>query len=517
MKISAKMRKFFADAAVMTIVSLIMRTIAVSFNSYITGRVGAEGMGLYSLITSVYTFAVTFATSGINLGVTRTVAEAMGRGTPGCVRREMRRAIGYALLFGCAAFLLTFFGAPVLGHLLGDVRTVRPIRAFAVSLPFIALSSCMNGYFCAVRRIWKNAAAQLFEQGVKIVASAILLTALLPAGLEYACLALVCGGALAETLSVGFAAVCYFFDPDRRPRGCPEPPGGMRRLCAITLPVAFSAYVRSALVTVEHMLIPRALRRGGLTQETALSAYGALQGMALPVVLFPTAFSATFASLLVPEAAQRRAAGDAEGVRRLTERAVYGILAFDICAAGILIAEAYNIADWLYPGTPAGDYIRALACVLPVMLLDTVADGLLKGVGEQVYAMKVNIVDASLSVLCVALFLPKTGIWGYVGIIIAMEVLNCALSLGRLLHVTGARISPLRAALPPAASIALATPVTAYFSRWLSLPDWAGLCLRIWADVGLYLLLFFLLRAILSLPGHRRRAKKPCHRFRGVI
>ena len=60
MKISAKMRKFFADAAVMTIVSLIMRAIAVSFNSYITGRVGAEGMGLYSLITSVYTFAVTF-------------------------------------------------------------------------------------------------------------------------------------------------------------------------------------------------------------------------------------------------------------------------------------------------------------------------------------------------------------------------------------------------------------------------------------------------------------------------
>ena len=53
MKISAKMRKFFADAAVMTIVSLIMRAIAVSFNSYITGRVGAEGMGLYSLITSV--------------------------------------------------------------------------------------------------------------------------------------------------------------------------------------------------------------------------------------------------------------------------------------------------------------------------------------------------------------------------------------------------------------------------------------------------------------------------------
>ena len=213
-------------------------------------------------------------------------------------------------------------------------------------------------------------------------------------------------------------------------------------------------------------------------------------------------------------------AGSIEGVGIQEFRCLHledGILAFDICAAGILIAEAYNIADWLYPGTPAGDYIRALACVLPVMLLDTVADGLLKGVGEQVYAMKVNIVDASLSVLCVALFLPKTGIWGYVGIIIAMEVLNCALSLGRLLHVTGARISPLRAALPPAASIALATPVTAYFSRWLSLPDWAGLCLRIWADVGLYLLLFFLLRAILSLPGHRRRAKKPCHRFRGVI
>lgn len=508
MKRSKKLKKFLLDAAIMTTVSLIMRAIAVSFQSYITGRVGAEGMGLYSLVTSVYTFAVTFATSGINLGVTRTVAEALGRGTPGCVRREMRRALGYALLFGCGALFLTFFSAPLLGRLLGDSRTVRPIRAFAVSLPFIALSSCLNGYFSAVRRVWKNAAAQLFEQGVKIVASAVLLTALLPAGLEYACLALVCGGALAETLSVVFSAVFYFFDPDRRQRGCPELPGGMRRLCAITLPVALSAYVRSALVTVEHMLIPRALRRGGMTQEAALSAYGVLQGMALPVVLFPTAFSATFASLLIPEAAQRRAAGDTEGVRRLSERALYGILAFDICAAGILISEAHAIAALLYPGTPAGDYIRVLACVLPVMLLDTVADGLLKGLGGQVYAMKVNIADAFLSVLCVALFLPKTGIWGYVGIVIAMELLNCALSLGRLLQMTGARISVFRAAVLPGVSIALAAPVTAYVSRVLPVSGWAALCIRLWADAALYLLILSFLRAAVAFLGRRIRGRQ---------
>ena len=176
--------RFVKDVLIMTAVSLFMRTVGVSFNSYISAKVGAEGMGLYTLVTSVYAFAITFATSGINLGVTRTVAEAMASGRS--VKKEFGSAVLYALFFGILALCVMFFGAEFIGtRLLCDVRTVRSIRVFAVSLPFIALSSTFNGYFCAVRRTWKNAAAMLFEQAGKIYLCVAILSVLMPKGIEY--------------------------------------------------------------------------------------------------------------------------------------------------------------------------------------------------------------------------------------------------------------------------------------------------------------------------------------------
>ena len=87
-----------------------------------------------------------------------------------------------------------------------------------------------------------------------------------------------------------------------------------RKLLGIALPVAFSSYLRQGLVTIEHLLIPWGLKKKGDSQQAALSTYGILQGMALPVVMFPYAFLSPFCNLLVPEIAEKRAAGDLLGI-----------------------------------------------------------------------------------------------------------------------------------------------------------------------------------------------------------
>lgn len=62
-----KSKKFLYDGLLLTATALIMRTVGVVFNAYVSERIGESGMGLFTLVMSVYTFAVTFATSGINL------------------------------------------------------------------------------------------------------------------------------------------------------------------------------------------------------------------------------------------------------------------------------------------------------------------------------------------------------------------------------------------------------------------------------------------------------------------
>ena len=67
----------------MTATTLLMRFVGVTFNIYITNKIGSVGIGLFTLVMSVGAFAVTFATSGVNLAATRLTAEAMGKGAHG--------------------------------------------------------------------------------------------------------------------------------------------------------------------------------------------------------------------------------------------------------------------------------------------------------------------------------------------------------------------------------------------------------------------------------------------------
>ena len=212
----SELRRYIKNAAVLVGASLFMRSVSLAFNAYVSQKIGAEGMGLFTLVMSVYGFAVTFATSGINLAVNRLCAEAIGQGNPGEARATLRRATVYALSFGGVASLCLFlFARPIGVGLLSDARTIPSLRLLACSMLPIALSSVYSGYFSAVRRVSHNAATQLFEQGVRIGLTVYGLLALAPAGVEYACLALVGGSALAEFCSFFFLFLQYLLDRRR--------------------------------------------------------------------------------------------------------------------------------------------------------------------------------------------------------------------------------------------------------------------------------------------------------------
>ena len=159
-----RLKKYVSNGALMTAVALILRGLGVAWSANISQRIGAEALGLYTLLGSVYGFALTLALSGINLTATRLVSDALGEGNGAKLRVSMKKCICYSLFFGIlSAVLLAVFAEPLSLRALGDARCILPLRLSAVTLPLIALSSCFNGYFTAVRRVYKNAVVQISE------------------------------------------------------------------------------------------------------------------------------------------------------------------------------------------------------------------------------------------------------------------------------------------------------------------------------------------------------------------
>ncbi len=441
-----KLRLFFYNGCLLTATALIMRSISMTFQVYLSDRLGAAGMGLFTLIMSVYGFAVTLATSGNHLATVRLVSAALAQNNEQHLAGAVRRCLWYSLLFSSFACVLLYFGAPILSaKVLCDLRCVRALRILALGLPFMSCSSCIYGYFHAVRRVSVGAAMQAIEQIFYMGATVALLHSFLPKGLEYACIAVVLGSCLSDVM--GCITTVILLRRDRKKHRLQAgylPTHQTKMLVSIALPVAFSAYARSALITIEHILIPKGLRAYGNAPETALESYGILHGMALPTVLFAQVFLASFSSLLVPEFSESYAKREWGRIRSMSERVFALLLPFSIGVAAFLLCFADELGDFLFHQSQAATYIRYLAPLVPVMYLDTATDQMLKGINEQFYSMQINIADATLSVIGVALLLPRFGLISYFWIIYVCELLNAVCSVAKLLQRTKMRPPLLR-------------------------------------------------------------------------
>lgn len=461
-------RRFLFQGLLLTAVSLLLRAVGVGAQAFISKSIGAEAVGVSSLIGSVGGFAVTLALSGIHLGCTRLVSEGLGNDDPGFVRRSLRCALVHALSFGLMSCLLLLFTSHAIATFwLRDLRVLPSLRLLALTLPGIAVSSCISGYFVAVRRVWKSACIQVGEEILRIMCTVVLLQRMAPNGLEAALLALAIANAIADILACLILLLLCGHDVRKHiPRTLHNAyrRGEIaRRLLAITLPVATAAYARSGLITLEHMLIPVGLKRAGLERSVAMASYGALHSMALPVVLFPCALLGAFSGLLIPEITEAHVRHEIERIRSIMQRVFLLTLIFSIGTAGVILCFSRELGLLLYGNEQAALYIRVLAPLIPVMYVDSATDAMLKGLGQQVYSMNVNIVDASLSVLLVWLLMPTMGIWGYVVTIYFTEMLNAALSIARLLTIGELRPRLGQWVVKPLVGIVGATGIV----RWL--------------------------------------------------
>lgn len=438
-----KRRKFILNAAVLTSGSVALRFVGLWFRAYITGQIGASGMGLYQLIFSVFTLGITACTSGIGLAVTRLVAE--GRGT----RRCLLNCMGFALSLSFAAGGALFFSADfVAGQFIGTAAAARPLQLLAPGLPFIAACACIKGYFFANRNTYVPVLGEFWEQLVTIGLSILLLEHSPLPPLD----ALMLSSTLGEVASVFYIALAFllytrYHRLSRKKDACL-----MHSIIHIAAPMLVGSFLRSTLFSAENILIPIGLKKSGAGGVDALAQYGVMQGMVMPILFFPLSFISSVAMLLIPEIAEASAGGRPKSIRHNAERAFRMTLMFGFLTSAVFIAFAEEMGTLFFHDAQAGSILRVMAPIAPLMYLDNVVDNMLKGLDQQMYSLKYNFSDALMRVILISLLIPVFGIKAYIVILFLSEIYNATLSINRLLKVTELEVDILRWIIFPAVS-----------------------------------------------------------------
>lgn len=421
------------NTALLTGSSLVMSVISMSFQVWLAGRIGSAGIGLYQLVVSVSFLCTTFAISGVRFAATRLVSEELGHERANGIIGAMRRCFVYSLIFGTAAFFLLRSGAEMIGFLwIGDARTVRSLRIMAYAMPMVSLCSAISGYFTACGRVWKPTLVHLFEQIITIALVAFFLARSPVGDIEKNCSAVMLGTVCGDAISLVMMLLFYLTD---RGRNKEEGAGELHltsRMLHIALPLAFSAYARSALSTLEHLLVPRGLKSAGFSADRALSGYGTIQGMVMPIISFPACFLMALSELIIPELTEAQMRSEREEIRKTVISLLKKGGGYSLAVALVIFIFADKLGIAVYSSPDAGHFLRLLAPLIPIMYTDMLCDGCLKGLGQQMWNMGINVLDALLGVALVWRVLPAYALTGYICIIYFNECLNFILSVLRL-------------------------------------------------------------------------------------
>lgn len=434
-------KKLMRDTMLLTGSSLVMRCIALVFQMWLVSRIGAAGVGLYGLVGSVGFLAATVAISGIRFTSTRLISEELGLQRAGGVGRAMRICLAYSLFFGSASAMILYLCAEPIGFLwVGDARTVLSLRILSLSLPFISLSSVMYGYFTASGRVFKAAVVQVLEQLIRIVLVVIFLDLTKSNDLEKSCAAVCAGSTVAELCSFLLMLIVFIFDRRKHGKKAEPSPRLPVRMLGIAVPLALSAYARSSLSTLEQLLVPRGLKMAGYTANGALAGYGTIQGMVFPIIFFPSCIITALAELIVPELTAAQVSGKREQISHTVSALLRKSLGFSLFIGLMLFILSETLGKAIYKSEEAGYYLRIFAFLVPIMYMDMVTDGCLKGLGEHLWSMGFNILDAFCGVILVYTLLPHFALNGYIAILFFEEIFNFTLSIWRLSRVTKIRL-----------------------------------------------------------------------------
>lgn len=450
---AVKKTLFIKNAVILTATSLLLRFIGIIFKVWLAALIGSEGIGLHQLIFSVYLLASTFASSGIVTAVTRLTAEELAIGSKNGTVKILRRSVELTLIIAILSAVAVFFGADyIANHLLEDARAITALKILPLSLPFMGVSSCIRGYFIARRNVTPNAITQLVEQAMRIILVVFLVKKFLHRGLAACCAAVIGGDIISEILGCATLACAYLKDKKRLNAlsGRSRPPYKIvAKILHISTPITSGRYLNTLLRTGENILVPKNLSKYPLSGSRALSQFGMIKGMALPILFFPSALLNSVSTLLIPEISEATAKNQNSIVKSATRNILKLTAIISFIFSAIFLVAGDKIGMLIYKEKDVGFLLQALSPIVPFMYLDSISDGILKGLDQQVFSFRTAIFDSVIRIILILLILPKSGLYGFIGIMYFSNFLTCFLNVGRLLRVSGAKLKFLEEMLIP--------------------------------------------------------------------
>ena len=295
------MKKFnnvIKGTLILTTAGILSKILGFFYRIYLSRCIGAAGMGLFQIVMPAAGIVFAICSSGIQTAISKFCCDK---------KNDFLWLISGLLLSIPTSLILTFIVYTnadfIATRFILNEACSSLLKILSLSFPFAAFHNCINGFYFAKKKTAIPAFSQLFEQIIRFCAVYIYVT-IYASDRNASVLCAIYSNLFGEIASFLYCTCAIFYTFIKSKYNNTHKKSSLmskiREMFKFSFPLTANRLLMHIFQSAEAVLVPAQLIVYGLSKSDSVSIYGILTGMAMPLILFPTALTNSLAVMLLP-------------------------------------------------------------------------------------------------------------------------------------------------------------------------------------------------------------------------
>lgn len=411
-----KKNLFIKSTLILILSGFLTKILGFIIKVIYTRIIGEYGISLYSIAVPTYSLLLTIATLAIPISISKLVSENKGRSI-----RILTSAAFLIISINLVLVFVIFLTKDFLAvNLLKEPKASPIIMAFALTLPFVSISSVLKGYFAGKQNMVPHATSNIIEQIVRLIIILVVLPILKRKSDMLAILGLILLTIISEISSI---IVFLFFLPKKINFNTKILPSKKitKDILDISIPTVSGRIIGNIGYFFEPIILTNLLLFSGYNNSYILSEYGAYNAYSLALLTMPNFFIGAIATSLLPEISKFNGNNNLKMVKRRIHQSIIFSLIIGIFFSLLIFIFRDKLLFSLYNTTKGSDYIKVLAPFFVLFYLEGVLTSSLQALGYAKVTMNITLYGVIIKLFIMAILsLCHIGIYS----LVIAEIIN---------------------------------------------------------------------------------------------
>ncbi len=411
-----KKNLFIKSTLILILSGFLTKILGFIIKVIYTRIIGEYGISLYSIAVPTYSLLLTIATLAIPISISKLVSENKGRSI-----RILTSAAFLIISINLVLVFVIFLTKDFLAvNLLKEPKASPIIMAFALTLPFVSISSVLKGYFAGKQNMVPHATSNIIEQIVRLIIILVVLPILKRKSDMLAILGLILLTIISEISSI---IVFLFFLPKKINFNTKILPSKKitKDILDISIPTVSGRIIGNIGYFFEPIILTNLLLLSGYNNSYILSEYGAYNAYSLALLTMPSFFIGAIATSLLPEISKFNGNNNLKMVKRRIHQSIIFSLIIGIFFSLLIFIFRDKLLFSLYNTTKGSDYIKVLAPFFVLFYLEGVLTSSLQALGYAKVTMNITLYGVIIKLFIMAILsLCHIGIYS----LVIAEIIN---------------------------------------------------------------------------------------------